>query len=395
MPSKVNHADKVLSRIDRLDRQSLQGYLSGLLWERKQDEEILDRINEGILILEPHGALKYANRNAFLWLGFQRFFKGRTPLAELVEEPSVHQFILDCLKHPAEESVSEFRTLSPREIYIRIHWIPLTLDEEKWILVRVINLTEQKSRSEEEARLQRIESLIRLAAGVAHEIGNPLNSIQIHIELLKREVGELVPAKQKAFNQLIHVIGSETRRLDQIVRSFLRATRTPPLRLRPDSLNQVLEEAVAFLRYELEKGKIKIQLDLDNTLPPFLLDRDRLHQAFINLIKNGMEAMPRGGELKVSARRKEKLCVVRIEDKGKGIEDKDLAHIFEAYYTTKEEGSGLGLAQVYQAVNDHGGRIEAKSTPGKGSIFTLIFPIRRERLSLPQPRTGTKEEASR
>jgi len=393
--SKVNHGDKVLSRIDRLDRESIHSYVASLLCEKKQGEEILDRIEEGVLLLELQGLICYANRNAFLWLGFQRFFKGRTRLEELVEEPSIRQFFLECLKHPLNGVVDEFRLLSPREIYIRIHWMPLELDEEKLVLVRLVNLTEEKNRGEEEARLERIDSLIRLAAGVAHEIGNPLNSIQIHIELLKREAAGLPKTKQESMEKLINVIASETKRLDQIVRSFLRATRNPPLRFCLELLNEILEEAAELLRLELKKGKVRLKLTLDKSLPQFLLDRDRLHRAFINLIKNGMQAMPKGGELSISTLCKERLCLVRFEDSGRGIDEKDLPHIFEAYYTTKEEGSGLGLTQVYQAVREHGGRIDVKSTPGKGSAFTLILPIRRERLSLPQLWTVREQEASR
>ncbi len=395
MASKVNHGDKVLSRIDRLDRESIHSYVASLLCEKKQGEEILDRIEEGVLLLELQGLICYANRNAFLWLGFQRFFKGRTRLEELVEEPSIRQFFLECLKHPLNGVVDEFRLLSPREIYIRIHWMPLELDEEKLVLVRLVNLTEEKNRGEEEARLERIDSLIRLAAGVAHEIGNPLNSIQIHIELLKREAAGLPKTKQESMEKLINVIASETKRLDQIVRSFLRATRNPPLRFCLELLNEILEEAAELLRLELKKGKVRLKLTLDKSLPQFLLDRDRLHRAFINLIKNGMQAMPKGGELSISTLCKERLCLVRFEDSGRGIDEKDLPHIFEAYYTTKEEGSGLGLTQVYQAVREHGGRIDVKSTPGKGSAFTLILPIRRERLSLPQLWTVREQEASR
>ena len=395
MASKISHSDKVLSRIDRLDRESVHSYVSGLLCEKKRGEEILDRIDEAVLLLESNGLIRYANRNAFLWLGFQRFFKGRTRIEELVEDPSLRQFFLERLKYPLGSVVDEFRLLSPREIYLRIHWTPLELEEEKFVLVRFVNLTEEKNRSEEEARLERIDSLIRLAAGVAHEIGNPLNSIQIHIELLKREAAQLPKAKQKLMNKLINVIASETRRLDQIVRSFLRATRNPPLRFRLESLNEILEEAVELLRLELKKGKIRLRLTLDKSMPQFLLDRDRLHQVFINLIKNGMQAMPKGGELNISTRHKERLCLVRFEDGGWGIDEKDLPHIFEAYYTTKEEGSGLGLTQVYQAVREHGGQIDVKSTLGKGSIFTLILPLRRERLSLPQLRTVKEQEPSR
>ena len=385
---KFSFPEKVLTRIDRLDRTSLERYIAGLVRERREAEEALDQISEGILILDSRGTVRWANRRAFLLLGFERIFKGRSAAAELLGEPNIKNFILSQLKTPDKNASEEFNVLFPRPLFLRIHWMPLDFEDERGVLVRIENLTHQRDRSEEEGQIQRIEGLLRLAAGVAHEIGNPLNSIQIHIELLKREIAKLSKEKQRAFAKNIDILSSETRRLDQIVRSFLRAARRPPLRFRKESVNHLIEEAVEVLGPEIQKSKVRTRLLLDKKLPDFLADRDRLHQAFINLIKNAIEAMPRGGELKITARQSEKLCLIRFEDGGEGIDEKDLPHIFESYYTTKEEGSGLGLAQVYQTVREHGGRIDVKSQPGKGSIFTLALPIRLERLSLPGPRNN-------
>lgn len=386
MGSKVNFIDKVLARIDRLDRENIQTYVTGFVREKKETEQMLDHMGEGILLLNREGVVRYANRNAFLWLGFSRLMKGRSRIEDLVKEPPLRHFILNRLRRAHHQATEEFQVLTPREMDLRLHWIPIEADEEKLVIIRIENLSQTKGSFEEDARLQRIESLIRLAAGVAHEIGNPLNSIQIHIELLKQEVAQLAKSKQASLYKLIDVLRSETTRLDQIVRSFLHATRNPPLRFRVETINEIIEEAVEFLRYEIEKNNILVKLKLDREMPRFLLDRNRLYQVFINLIKNGMDAMPTGGELTISTSVKDKLCLVQIQDRGEGIEPKDLPHIFEAYYTTKQEGSGLGLTQVYQAIHEHGGRIDVKSEPGHGSVFSLILPIRKEQLSLPQPR---------
>ena len=395
MASKVDFIDRVLARIDRLDRKSVQNYVETLVHERKKIEQILDEVDEGVILLTREGGVRFANRRAFLWLGFQRILKDRSRIEELVAEPSVREFVTSCLKQPLENSSGEFRVLSPRAMFLRLHWSLLESEGEKEILVRIEDLSREKSVHDEEARLQRIEGLIRLAAGVAHEIGNPLNTIQIHTDLLKREVGKLLNVKQRELEKCIEVIASETKRLDQIVHSFLRATRQPPLRFRLDSLNEVIEKVADFFRPEMEKRKVRLKIFLDKNLPRFLLDRSRLHEAFMNLIKNGVEAMPKGGTLTVSTTLKDKLCVVQVRDEGEGVDEKDLPHIFEAYYTTKPEGSGLGLSQVYQAVRDHGGRIDVRSERNEGTVFTLIFPIRQERLSLPGPRGNGKGEGRR
>lgn len=384
MSPKVDFMNKVLARIDRLDRESVQSYVSGLIREKELNSEILDRIDEGIVLLSRNGVVKFANRRAFLWLGFQRLFGDRSQIKDLIEDLQIKAFIQDCLKQPDQASSYEFEVLSPRELVLRVHWVPLPVDEERFILLRIENLTRERTHGEETAQAFRVESLTRLAAGVAHEIGNPLNSIQIHIELLKREIEKLPKETIKKLAKYLDVTSAETKRLDQIVRSFLRVTRRPPLRFRKESINDVLEEAVEFLRPEMERQKIQAKVLLDKKLTSFLLDKDRLYQAFLNLIKNAMEAMPNGGMLRISSSVKGKGCFILFEDVGQGIAEDHLPHIFEPYYTTKAEGSGLGLSQVYQAVREHGGRIDVKSEAGKGTMFTLVFPIRTERLCLPQ-----------
>ncbi len=171
------------------------------------------------------------------------------------------------------------------------------------------------------------------------------------------------------------------------MKNFLKATRKPPLRFRNEDLNAILSEALELMAPELEEKKIRVHFQPDPALPPFLMDRSRIYQIFSNLIKNAMEAMPRGGDLWISAAHKENAAIIRFKDTGSGINEKDLPHIFEAYYTTKEEGSGLGLMTVFSAVREHGGRIEVSSKPGKGTTFALLLPIRLAKLQLPMTKS--------
>jgi signal transduction histidine kinase len=336
-------------------------------------------------VADRTGKVKHANRRSFAWIGFERYFKNRTSLIELVKDGALRQFVQEALKRPAESASQEMRVLAPRPMLFRVYWTPFEDESQALALLRIEDITSEREETEELAKNQRIEALIRLAAGIAHEIGNPLNAIQIHLELLKQEILKFPKSKQKPLEDLAGILFSETKRLDQIVRSFLRTTRRPPLKFRRDSINETLQEAVRFLEPEIRRSGVRIKLLLDKDLPSFPIDKDRWYQVFFNLIKNALEAMPDGGELAVTTGFKDRLCMIRFKDGGEGIDEKDLPHIFEEYYTTKKEGSGLGLVQVYQTVVDHGGRIEVKSQPGKGSTFMMTLPIRQERLSLPQP----------
>jgi signal transduction histidine kinase len=228
-----------------------------------------------------------------------------------------------------------------------------------------------------------MESLVRLAGGIAHEIGNPLNAITIHLELLKKRLAGLPEDDRKEIADSLSDIQGETRRLDRIIRNFLKATRKPPLRFRLDDLNEVIDDAISFLKPQLDAARILVKFSKDKGLPGFLMDRERLYYAFMNLVKNSMEAMPSGGSVKIALTHKQQRTVVTIADTGCGIAEKDLSRIFDIYYTTKPEGAGLGLMMVYDAIAEHGGKIEVASKLNKGTTFKVLLPIREPQLQLP------------
>jgi signal transduction histidine kinase len=277
--------------------------------------------------------------------------------------------------------VKPFKLLSPREVELRITLAPT--ERRKGMLVIMTDITNRAEQEFEAAMIQRMESLVRLAGGVAHEIGNPLNAITIHLELLKKQLKGLPDTKRKELDASLSDIQSETKRLDRIIRNFLKATRKPPLRFRVDSLNDTVADAIGFLKPELDAAGIKTRFTRDNTMPAFLMDRERLYYAFINLIKNAMESMPKGGEVRIALAHKEHCATITIADSGCGISEEALPHIFDIYYTTKQEGAGLGLMMVYDAVKEHGGKIEVKSKVGRGTTFKLLLPVREPQLQLP------------
>lgn len=379
MPKSLPFVHKLVKNLDRIDRDSLERHLRELLDSHKTLENILHEIHEGVLVAQKNGDILFANSPALSWLGLNFSQNQKTNIKQIADS-RVGEFLERNIPHLTQRLTGDFHILSPREMDVRIFLYPM--EDKKEILILVLNLQTEKSKSSRKAADSSIEGLLSLAAGIAHEIGNPLNSIAIHLALLQKEIKNLPDNKKTNFEKALSVLQAETGRLDRIVRNFLKAARKPPLRFRHENLNQILKAAIEFMSPELSENNVRIQIKTDDNIPPFLMDRERLHQAFINLIKNAMQAMPKGGRLLIRTSLKDKIAAVVIKDEGQGISEKDLPHIFEAYYTTKTEGSGLGLMTVWKTVAEHAGHIEVSSQPGSGSTFTLLLPLREPKLQL-------------
>ncbi len=378
---------KLLSRLDKLNPQEIRNHFEDLSSRQAHADEILDAIEEGVLLFVPRQNLIYANRNAKLWILDQgRAPSEMKPIEDLIADSRLKAWVSSETKDLRSKVIRSFEILSPRERKIKAALIPLDPDAHHSRVLMLLSPLEAEKASESKRVFEHLESLVRLSAGIAHEIGNPLNSIAIHLELLKKQAEALPEVKRRSFEKSLSVLKAETARLDGIVRNFLKATRKPPLRFKLENLNEILEDALEFMMPELRQAKIKVEFFQDESLPLCLVDRERLHQAFMNLIKNAMEACQEKGKgrLEIRITHRSKAVWLEFKDNGVGIPEADLPHIFEAYFTTKKEGSGLGLMTVYTHVREHGGRIEVESTPGKETLFTLILPMRQPKLQIPE-----------
>jgi signal transduction histidine kinase len=238
-------------------------------------------------------------------------------------------------------------------------------------------------------------SLGRLMAGVTHEVRNPLNAMTIHLELVREHLSKLQHSSRAPVGTVLgletaddtapevdgarehlDVIGSEIRRLDEVITGFVRFIRPEELQLHPVDVQALIVEVTALVEPDARRNGITCRTDAPDGLPELRADPALLRQALLNLALNGCQAMADGGRLTMGARvEKDRRLALTVEDSGTGISADNLDRIFDLYYTTKPEGSGVGLSIVYRIVQLHGGEIEVQSTEGRGTTFRILLPL--------------------
>jgi signal transduction histidine kinase len=311
----------------------------------------------------------------------------------------------------------EFEIHYPRPRFLRLYAAPLDGDAigSSGVALILHDATEARQKTFEAIESERIQALTLLAASVAHEIGNPLNALHIHLQLMEREVkkisresrvasrGENLAAHDpgsplatfdpRRLEQYLDVAKGEIHRLDYIVTQFLGAIRPAPVQLKLFSLNDVVEKTLELLRPEIENRGVAVQTKLARNLTATPVDATQLQQVLVNLVKNAAQAMTTGGTLTLQSGETSDNVWVSVTDTGGGIPQEQSNRIFEPFYTTKKKGSGLGLMIVQRIVRAHNGRIELDSHVGRGTTFRIWLP-RHERPPRLLADTAGKEAAN-
>lgn len=376
--------DKLVSRLDRIDPGSLQTHFLRLAQEKGLLETILHAIQEGIIVLDGDCRIKYANRAAESLLGFSA--------ENVVGEPMsryIHDFEWERLMDWDE---GEWSKLISREIEITypehrvmtFYVVPLSAvsEEESGAVVILRDITRDLKVEAHTLESERLNAVTLLAAGVAHEIGNPLNALTIHLQLLERESENLPTEHREAVRELVDISRKEVARLDQIINQFLRAVRPVRPNFERASLKDILDATLDFLKHEIQNRDVLVEVVCPEEIPATQVDQGQIRQAFYNVIRNAIQAMPGGGILKITLSSDDRFVTVSFRDTGEGISPDHLSDIFQPYHTTKSEGSGLGLMIVQRIIRDHGGEIEVDTEPGVGTTFKLYLPRDERRIRL-------------
>ena len=333
--------DKVADRIGKLDAEGLRRQYKALTDEIGFFESIFNSLDEGIVVLDDNGRVKYANAAGHELI----------PLLGMDEPAEVDSPSTDGV------SVKEIEITYPEHRIIEVKRIGR--------VIKLRDVTAKRAQDADAVESGRADAVGEMAASMAHEIGNPLNALSLNLQLLRRkypEEGDLTIAQR------------ELERLNGIIREFLGAFRPAKAHLAPGFAADPLKDALAALKNVFEDRRIRVALDLPRTMPAVAIDRAQMEQVFFNLMKNALEAMKDGGELTIEIKHDDMSVSVVFHDSGVGMSDEALAHLFEPYRTTKKKGTGLGLMISRRIVAAHGGEIAVASEEGRGTTFTVRLP---------------------
>jgi signal transduction histidine kinase len=418
---KAGFLEKLIERLGRIGPQDVQNYFLRLAQEKGFLETVFNAIQEGIIVTDSKGHMTYLNDAACGLFGLEA---GEVIGKRLDER--IRGLDWESLTQSGGPVSHDMEIFYPQNRFINFYVVPLVMEprdsvagsdasggaarrtdsrgrpgsvppatgpEEVGHVMILRDITQSRRTAQQTIESERLNALMLLAAGVAHEIGNPLNSLHIHLQLMDRSVQKLHDGAKTELEQSIDVARSEVNRLDSIVTQFLKAIRPSRPQLRPENLNTIVEDAVRFFSPELQNREILVEQELRSDLPLLQLDRDQMKQAFYNVIKNSLEAMHRHGRLRIRTDLDDTHVIIRFADTGGGISPENLSRVFEPYFTTKPSGTGLGLLIVRRIVREHGGELSIESSEGKGLTLTIRLPYVDRRIRMLEEGEGRNQKS--
>lgn len=369
--------ERALAKLDKLDQDQIRSLILDLASEHERVGGVLDSLGDAIMVADQDHNLVMFNKAAERLVPFNGADGYDQPIWSAINDAEISSFVETTLV--SQESVKDREFALDRGGKTRLLLFSVTpLVRAGAIKGTIIHVEDVSERRGKEARLRRAESLASLttlAAGVAHEIKNPLGSIGIHMQLIQKALSRIVGEEIEQVGAYVDVVNEEVERLNRIVVDFLFAVRPMDTELEDRDINEIVHDLLEFVRFELDEAGIELEEVLGPDVPFLEIDEKYLKQALLNIVKNAISAMPDGGHLKVSTHQQGDVVVLDFDDDGEGMSDEVLGKIFEPYFTTKDFGSGIGLTMVYKVVKEHMGDISVTSQPGKGTTFSISFPI--------------------
>ena len=378
--------ERALAKLPRLNEEQLRSLLHALADENGRMDAALDSMLDGIVVCDRDHLPIIYNKSAERMLRLTGPDPTERPLWHSVSDEDLSEFFRATLQGEDTILDREFGLEAKggtRLIAVSVSTL-VSHDRIQGAIVHMEDITEKRRKEAQLRRAESLASLTTLAAGVAHEIKNPLGSLSIHIQLIRKALQGKERVELSFLERHLGVVDEEIDRLNKIVVDFLFAVRPMDVKLKESDAGELIAGIADFIKPEAERAGVMIELDLGDNLPRVALDERLMKQAVLNLVKNALAAMPGGGKLRLSVERVEEELRIGVEDSGMGITEDDLPKIFEPYFTTKENGTGLGLTITFKIVREHDGEIMVNSRPGHGASFVISLPIpQKERRLLP------------
>ena len=419
---KAGFLEKLIERLGRIGPEEVQNYFLRLAQEKGFLETVFNAIQEGIIVTDSKGRITYLNDAACELFGLH----ASDAIGKRLDE-RVRGLDWESLTQSSEPVSRDMEIFYPANRFINFYIVPLMIEHrETGAVAGVANsghrdgteaggtmaavpapgyseqvghamilrdITESRRSAQQIIESERLNALTLLAAGVAHEIGNPLNSLHIHLQLMERQAHKLDRAAREELQESIDIARSEVNRLDSIVTQFLRAIRPSKPELHPENVNTIVEETLRFFTPEIQDRNIVVEQELRSDLPLLQIDRDQMKQAFYNVIKNSLQAMKRRGTLRIRTDRDDTHVLISFIDTGSGMSAENLGRVFEPYFTTKPSGTGLGLLIVRRIVREHGGELSIESSEGKGLTLTIRLPYIDKRVRMLEAGDSQRDDA--
>jgi two-component system, sporulation sensor kinase E len=367
---------KVFQKLDKLDKNRIKELMLELSTEKELYKLVFDSMVEGVIVTNHENKLILINRAMEEFISVSKNRRAFQDLESCTFDQEIKRILVGAL--------ARGQKVLEREVYLArtdksftLSILPLLHNQEMiGHVIILMDITEKRMKEVQLRQAESLAALTTLSAGVAHEIKNPLTSIDIHIQLLNRAIAVFKPDEVKNIKNLLAIVKEEIGRLNSIVQDFLFTVRPMSMTLSRENVNDILKDMIDFLKYELGEADIDVVFDLDEELPTVLVDPKYLKQALLNVIKNAMQAIGSGGEIRIVTEESSGGdVVIRIIDNGEGIPESIMGKIFEPYFTTRRSGTGLGLVIVYKIVKELGGEIKVKSKEGEGTVFSIKLPV--------------------
>ena len=392
------YVKRVWQKAGKLSNEQLISLLDDMVEENENLYSILECISEGLLIVDNDFFLKQSNKIVESRLNFSLYLDdpkaSSCPIWEIMEDEEIGDYFKKCAEKGITNTTEDFTVMTSGGSvrFITITMTPLMHDSittGKIILVR--DVTEKKNQEVLLHRMENMAGLTNLAAGMAHEIKNPLGAISIHIQLIQkalekaRQNKDLLPAR-KFVEDHVDVVNDEIDHLNKLIMDFLFAVRPVNAQLQLKKPSLIIQNIADFLTPEFHDNDIAVKVIIKDTESRLLLDEKLLRDLMLNLAQNALAAIKTKrqeekallnyqGEFTIECASADNKYYIVVSDNGCGMKEETVSRIFEPYFTTKANGTGLGMTMVYKIVKEFSGEISVKSQEGKGTVFTMVFPL--------------------